>query len=83
MGHLGSKTRLHRPNMENLVNTLVVTVLPQSASNFVRMLVYKIARMSSYIGHFGLKTRSQELNIKNLVKNLVATVLIKISLKLV
>jgi hypothetical protein len=39
MGYLGSETRSHHLNMENVVNTLVVTFLTQSSSNLVRLLV--------------------------------------------
>jgi hypothetical protein len=51
-----------RPHL--FVYTLVVTFLPQSSSNFVRMFVEVIALMSSNTGHRGCKTRSQELKIE-------------------
>ena len=41
-----------------LVNTLEATVLVQSSSNLLRMIILTISRLSSNMGHVGSKTRS-------------------------
>ena len=40
------------------MNTLEATVLAQSSSNLLRMIVLTISRSSSNMGHVGSKTRS-------------------------
>jgi hypothetical protein len=46
-----------------VVNSLAVTVLIGSSSNFVRMFVSMIYKSSSKMAYLGSKTRSQELKI--------------------
>ena len=59
MGDIGSKTwSVVGQIMENLVNTLEATVLVQSSSNLLRMIVLTMYRSSSNMDDVGSKTWS-------------------------
>ena len=45
-------------SLKNLVNILEATVLAQSSSNLLRMIILTISQSSSNMGHVGSKTRS-------------------------
>ena len=61
------------------MNTLEATVLVQSSSNLLRMIILTISRSSSNMGDVESKTRSVGQIIENLVNTLEATVLVQAS----
>ena len=61
---------------KNLVNALEATVLVQSSSNLLRMIILTTSHSSSNMGDVGSKTRSVGQTWKNLVNTLGATVLV-------
>ena len=79
MGHVGSKTRSVGQIIENLVNTLEATVLVQSSSNLLRMIILTISQSGSNMGHVGSKTRSLGQIALKLLSPLEAIVLLQSS----
>ena len=80
--HVGSKTRSVGQIIEKSCEHLKITVLVQSSSNLLRMIILTISR-SNYMGHVGSKTRSVGPIIEKPCNTLEATLCIQSSWKFV